>query len=305
MHIAVVIVGFRNAGDILECVSALERSTYRDFEVVICENGGDEAYRQLSALLSGKRPGGRDVRCLNAEGNVGYAGGVNICLRETTYADAWWILNPDTEPHVDALAALVHRLVQGDCDAVGGTIYLPNGRIQSYGGRWRAWFGRAVSLGFGRVDGAVARATVEKELNFLSGASMLVSARFVREAGLMREDYFLYCEEVEWCIRAARRGLRLGFAPNAQVVHKAGGATGSHAEIKMRPKLPIYLDERNKLLLTRDHFLRRLPIVALSSFFLIFMRFGRRGAYRQLRFALDGWLAGLRNERGRPSWISF
>ncbi len=42
---------------------------------------------------------------------------------------------------------------------------------------------------------------------------------FVEVNGLMREDYFLYAEEVEWCLRAKRRGLRLGLAPAARILH--------------------------------------------------------------------------------------
>jgi hypothetical protein len=49
MHVAVAIVGFRNEGDIVRCLGALEASTHRDFEIVICENGGPEAYARLTA----------------------------------------------------------------------------------------------------------------------------------------------------------------------------------------------------------------------------------------------------------------
>src|SRR3954471_4207611 len=44
MHVAVAIVGYRNADDVCACVTALARSTHDDFEVVICENGGGDAF---------------------------------------------------------------------------------------------------------------------------------------------------------------------------------------------------------------------------------------------------------------------
>lgn len=304
MHVAVTIVGFRNLSDIRNCFDALEQSTHKDFEIIICENGGVDAYAALQRELPLELPSGQKISYTSVVDNLGYAGGVNLCIRQTPSADAWWILNPDTRPEADALSALVQRLNIGDCDAVGGTIYLPTGRIQSHGGRWRPWLGRAVAIGFGRPNEVGDQAVVEARQNFLSGASMLVGASFVSRAGLMREDYFLYCEEVEWCLRASRRGAKLAFSPEARVLHEAGTTTGSHASIRARPKTPIYLDERNKLLLTRDLFPYRLPLVAISTLLFAMLRFARRGAWRQLSYALSGWLAGVRGDRGRPPWIS-
>src|SRR3546814_10074097 len=71
-------------------------------------------------------------------------------MKETATAGAWWILNPDTLPDPDALAALSERLGKGDCQAVGGIQYYGDGRVQSDGGTWRPWFARAVSIGHGR-----------------------------------------------------------------------------------------------------------------------------------------------------------
>jgi hypothetical protein len=73
--------------------------------------------------------------------------------------------------------------------------------------------------------------------------------------------------------------------------------------VKSRPKLPIYLDERNKLLVTRDHFPLRFPVAALAAFLLILLRYGKAGAWRQMGYGLGGWTAGLLNQRGAPAWL--
>ena len=113
MHVAVAIVGYRNTGDIVRCLEALAASDHADFEIVICENGGPEAYERLIAAIPQALPGGQAVRAVLAPGNLGFAGGVNVCLRETPDADAWWVLNPDTCPPPRAMAALVEKLAQG------------------------------------------------------------------------------------------------------------------------------------------------------------------------------------------------
>jgi len=301
LHVAICIVGFRNPDDIEACLGALANADYRDFSVTICENGGAAAYEELAARLPPRLAGGQVVRAFDAHANLGYAGGVNACLRESSDAGAWWVLNPDTVAEPRALGRLVERLQRGDCHAVGATVHFADGVVESRGGRWRGWIARAVSLDFGKsLEAPASEAALEPMINYLSGASMLVGRAFLERAGPMREDYFLYCEEVEWCLRAIRRGLRLGLAIDARVLHNQGSTTGSVADIRQRSRMPVYLDERNKLLLTRDCFPGRLPVAAAASFLLLWLRFARRGAWRQLGYGIAGWRDGLRDRRGPP-----
>lgn len=305
MHIAVAIVGFRNPNDIVRCLAALESSTHQDFEVIICENGGATAYAALCAVIPTGLAGGQAVRAVLAPVNLGYAGGVNLCLRETPLVDGWWVLNPDTEASPTAMAALVDRLSQGDCEMAGGTIHFPNGTVESRGGRWRPLLCRAVSIGYGsHVDSQVDPRTIETSVSYFSGASLMLNRAYLERVGPMVDSYFLYCEEVEWCLRGAARGMRLGYAPQALVLHYQGTTTGSGENVRQRSRMAVYLDERNKLLVTRDCFPNYLPVAALSALTLMILRFGRKGAWRQLAYGLDGWRAGLRNERGAPSWIT-
>lgn len=303
LRVAVCIVSFRNPADVARCLEGLSKSEWRDFEVVICENGGAAAFEALSARIPQSLPQGQPVRAVLADGNLGYAGGVNLCIAHSRDADAWWVLNPDTYPSPQALAALIRRLERGDCEAVGNTLHLPDGRVQSHGGLWRKSLARAVSMGYGAPAATIPdAAAIEAAQNYLNGASMLISRRFVDVAGLMDERYFLYCEEVEWCLRAKAMGLRLGFAPDGPVLHEQGTSTGHSANLKTRSKLSVYLGERNRLILTRDRYPALLPVAAVAALALLILRFGRGRAWRQLGYALQGWAAGLMNRRGAPAW---
>ncbi len=304
MHVAVVIVGFRNLEDIQRCISALGKLSYIDFEVIICENGGKDSYESLCSSLPKKLDAGQFIKIIPSESNLGYAGGVNLGLKHTPDADAWWVLNPDTISEPDALSSLVNRLNVGDCDAVGGVIYFADGSVQSDGGRWHPWLARAESMGNGRPLESCSRVElIENQTSYLSGASMLISRNFLDTVGPMREDYFLYCEEVEWCLRGKKLGMKFGYAPHALVLHHHGGVTGSGHSIKERPKLPVYLDERNKILVTRDCYRYCLPIAAPAALLLLVARYLRRGAFRQFCYGLHGWKDGLLNRRGIPEWL--
>lgn len=305
MHIAACIVGFRNPSDIVQCIAALDGSTHRDLSVVICENGGEAAHAALMAALPTRLQRGGDVLILSAPDNPGYAAGFNRCVEASSTADGWWLVNPDCEPEPDALAALLARLAVGDCDAVGGTILLPDDTIQGYGGRFRPMLARAESIGHGTAASVSPnQASVEGAMNYILGASILASRRFWTVTGPMRDDYFLYAEEIEWCVRARAKGLRLGFAPDALIRHNQGSTTGSGETVARRPWLPVYLDERNKLHVVRDNWPLCLPVAALMALPLIALRYSRRGAWPQTRDALAGWWAGLRNERGKPTRLA-
>jgi N-acetylglucosaminyl-diphospho-decaprenol L-rhamnosyltransferase len=304
MYVAVCIVTFRNPEDAVVCLAALARSTHTDFEVVICENGGPEAFERLVAAIPAKLPGGQTVTAVMSAGNPGYAAGVNRCLREAAGADAWWVLNPDTDADADALRCLVGRLSAGDCDAVAGTVCTPEGTIDSRAGGWKPWLGRTFSIGFGdSLDAPVDVAAVERLTAYVPGCCMLLSRRFLETAGPMREDFFLYCEEVEWCLRAADLGLCFGYAPGARVLHYKGTTTGAVGDIRGRSRAPVYLDERNKIVLTRIRGPARLITVAPCALILLCLRFGRRRAWRQWGYAFEGWVAGMSNERGKPMWL--
>jgi len=303
LHVAICIVGFRNPGDVADCLDALSRLEHGDFEVVVVENGGQAAFEALAARAPASLAGGQAVRLVCAPSNLGYAGGVNLCMAGAPDAGAWWVLNPDTCPDPMALSALVERLGRGDCEAAGGVLQLPDGTVQAYGGRWQKLLARAVSIGHGGdIAAPVDAQWIEGRQNFLSGASMLVGRRFLETTGPMREDYFLYCEEVEWCLRGVSRGMRLGFAPQGVVLHKQGASTGAAVDLRQRSKLSVYLNERNRVLLSRDRFPALLPLTVFTTLATLVLRFGKRRAWRQLGYALQGWAAGLANRRGIPSW---
>ncbi|MDB5451645.1 MAG: hypothetical protein JWO33_223 [Caulobacteraceae bacterium] len=303
MRVSVCIVGFRNADDIVRCLKALAVSTHADFQVTICENGGPEAHRRLRRAAPAALPGGQAVTVIEAGGNLGYAGGVNVCLEATPDADAWWVLNPDTEPHHEAMAALLARLERG-ADAVGGVVHEADGSVDSLGGHWNGWLAHARSIGVGsRLAEPIDAAAVEAQLSYISGASLMIGRRFRQSVGLMRKDYFLYCEEVEWCLRGLDRGMRLGLAADARILHHTGSTTGSAVRLKDRPKAPVYLDTRNRVLVARDCFPGRMAIAAPAVLAYMALRCLRRGAWRQLGYSLGGWWAGVMNRRGVPAWF--
>lgn len=172
--------------------------------------------------------------------NLGYAGGNNVGIRyalERGDADYFWILNNDTVVAPAALSALL-RKANGDprFGIVGSTLlyhYRPD-FVQVLGGcRFSAWTTTVRPIGWGKTAteaSAVSESEVESQLDYVAGASMLVSRAFVADVGLMQEDYFLYFEEIDWAERGRRSKTRrweLGFARDSVVLHKVGASAGT------------------------------------------------------------------------------
>jgi GT2 family glycosyltransferase len=305
LQVAVLIVSYDSAAYIGRCLSALAASTYAAFSVVICENAGPAAYDRLARAVPAKLAGGQPVSLHLAPGNLGFAGGVNFCMGKAPAADAYWLLNPDAEATPSALALMVERLSRGDCSIVGHDLILPEGVLASRGGgRWARWTARAISLDHGLPrDPQPLDAQTEQRMTYAIGASMLVSRAFIDAVGPLREDYFLYCEEVEWSLRAKRLGQKLGYAPGALVLHAHGAATGGGGGLGQRSKIAVYLVERNRLLLTRDLFPLFLISAVPTSLVHLLVKYGKARAWRQLGYGLAGWWAGVGGERGAPQWF--
>ena len=330
MRVAIIIVGFRNAADISNCLTYLDRQTHTAFTVHICENGGREAYRRLVAILpnaqgpstkadgkAGVEPNapsilqtteaalpttGLPVFLHEASGNLGYAGAINLCLRLLAPRDDWdavWVLNPDTEPAPEALAALIEYGARGAYGIVGSRLLLKEtGRVQLYGGRWRKWIARGYNIGRAAPADAVPDVeAIEREMTYVVGASMFVTRRFIETVGPMEEGYFLYNEEVDWCHR--RGAFQLGYAHASVVYHQQGTAIGSHRTRAGTSPLSVYLIERNKILFTQRFYPRVFPAIALVALALT-AQYMTEGAFRNFVVALRGWWAGVRGERGEP-----
>ncbi len=333
-EVLVLIVGFRNAADIANCLAALSASnTSPGFDVFICENGGVDAYRRLLATVAdslcyesensrfcgamdssrflsiasfklSNRPTNVWIGC--AAENLGYAGGINAWLRQLLPISGWkgiWVLNPDAEPMPNALTALVNRAELGRKGMVGSTILEAgcDNIIRFRGGmHWQRFGARSVALGLGdHIQADCNLSEVERQMDSPSGASMYVTRDCIEHIGLMDERYFLFYEDLDWGLRA--KPLGLGYADMSIVAHQRGSTTGSARGWKSTPKLTVYLLHRNGIIFVRRHFLWALPLrVAFSV--LQSLRFLLHGAPRNSLAVLEGAWAGLMGCVGRPAW---
>jgi len=211
-----------------------------------------------------------DLALVDIGGNLGFAGGNNVGLRlslnlEFEYV---WVLNNDTVVASRALSALVERMQSSPAAGICGStlLYYDNpGKVQAWGGGYYCkWIGLPWHQGrLKKASDPINRDRAERRMNYIVGASMLVSRKFLLEVGLMCEDYFLYFEEIDWTLRGKGK-YGLAYAPDSIVYHKVGGSIGTSSNPRKKSFACDYYNVRNRLLFTRRYFPGALPTVYLS-----------------------------------------
>jgi len=182
-----------------------------------------------SQAEAGSCDGSASMILIKTGANLGFAGGNNIGMRYALARGDFayvWLLNNDTIVKPDALAQMVQRMEEkpdaGMCGALIPFYNKPEIIWAAGGGIINKWLIKSASIDYGKhISKVSAREEIEPRMDYLAGASMLVSADFLRSVGLMDENYFLYFEEPDWYMRGKHR-FSLAYADKAIVYHKVG-----------------------------------------------------------------------------------
>ena len=205
--------------------------------------------------------------------NLGFAGGNNVGLRYImTQADSQyvWLLNNDTVVEKNSLLNMVSYSSRKPFKNICGSkliFYEDPQYVQAYAGaKYNKWTGNAKSLGMlNNTSQPVDVSKIENELSYIMGASWLLPVSFLHEIGLMEDAYFLYYEEIDWCIRG-QESYQLCYADNAIVYHKEGKSIGSSSD---KTKTSLFSDFylfKNKLVFTKKFYPKALIPVYFTTF---------------------------------------
>ena len=251
MKLAIVILNFNGLDDTLTCLDSVRKLKTDNIllETIVVDNFSSDGSQEALSKI-------RDVAFIQNQDNLGYAGGNNVGIKYALKrkADAVLILNNDTIVEPKLIANLVAALNQGDL--ISPKIYFAKGFefhksrylqidlgrvIWSAGGEidWANILGK--HLGVDEVDrGQFAK---RKLITFATGACMLVKRSVFEKIGYFDEKYFLYLEDMDFCVRAKNAGFKIIFEPEAVLWHKNASSSGGSGSA-----LQDYFITRNRLL---------------------------------------------------------
>jgi hypothetical protein len=242
-RVSVILLSHDDWRDTLECLESLSHVTYPHVDVIAVDNASAHPLLERARAI---RPG---ISIIQNDTNLGYAEGNNAGLRHALArgADYVLVLNNDTLVAPDFLDRLVDAAERHPNAAFVGPMVYHHSEpqvIQSAGGLmtryWRAYHRGQNDCDSGQYSGV-------DRVTWVTGCAIMGRRRALEAIGLIDPEFFIYSEEVDWCLRAGERGYEVLWVPQARIWHKG-------ARRDYRPSASVvYLSVRNELLLLQKH----------------------------------------------------
>ena len=275
--VTVVIPVWNGAARLAACLDALAAQSFRDFAVIVVDNGSTDNSR---ALVARHAP---QAALIAWERNRGFAAAVNAGIRasRTEYVA---LLNMDTSPRPDWLANLVQAMDTSAPD-VGGLaskmLAMTDPAVVDDCGDSLSWQGAAAKRGHGR---SAAEFEIFGEIFSPCAGAALYRKSFLDELGGFDERFFAYLEDVDLGLRGRLCGYRYHFVPMAEVLHQGHGSGLPQARY-------VCLITRNRILLLLKNMPARLLVRHAVS--LLYGQIYFFIAYRRPLAALAGYFSVL------------
>ncbi len=220
---SVVILSYNTRELTLDCLARFaDPLLAQGWQVILVDNGSTDGTDQAVAARFPR------VQRIALPENQGYAAGNNRGLAQAR-GEAAILLNSDVQVTPEILQALVDYLAaHPDVAAVSAGLRTPNGQPQAFafGDEPKPDYllrrGLRRLLGWGPLhDWAVDRPV---DVDWVSGACLAVRRQALEEVGLLDEGFFLYFEDVDWCLRMRRAGWRVVYHPGIPAIHLGGAS---------------------------------------------------------------------------------
>lgn len=258
----IIIVNWNGAAYLPECLASIKKQTNQNYQIVLVDNASTD--KSVEYVLNAYS----EVHVIRNHANLGFAEGNNIgmCYALENNFDYIVLLNQDTVVDEKWLAELIS--VAENNEKVGAAqslimLYNDQNRINSAGNITHY-------LGFGycgcyqkTLMSCPTPVNDKMEICYASGASVLFTAKALKDVGLFDEDLYLYHEDTDLSLRLRERGYKIILAKFSIVYHKYEFS---------RSIAKYYYMERNRLILVFLHY--KLPTIILILPALLVMEAG-------------------------------
>jgi len=242
INISIIIVSFNTKELLKNCLKSL--MTYGQWlmvngEVIVIDNASKDS---SSEMVKKEFP---KVKLIANKHNLGFATANNQGIKASK-GESVFLLNSDTEVKPGVLEKLVEFIKShSGVGVIGARLLNPDGSIQPsvyhFPSLWRAikeyWLDKK---GEYEKYAPIGERVVNVEA--VTGAAMLIPRRTIEKIGLLDERYFMYFEDLDYCQRVKRGGLKVYYLPEAEILHCHG-----QSAVKAGPKAYQYLLQSSKI----------------------------------------------------------
>lgn len=248
-RVSVVIPNLNGRNLLGDCLTSLEKQTFRDFEVVLVDNGSDD--RSVDFVKDNFR---WVVKIIENSENIGFAAASNQGINASG-GEYIALLNNDTEAHPRWLEELV-RAADDNPEAgmfASKTLFFDERNVIDTAGH--LFYPDGLNRGRGRLEIDEGQYDDKKDVFFPSGCAALYRRSMFDEIGLFDEFHFAYGDDTDIGFRGRLAGWPCVFVPGAVVYHHYSMTTGVYSPAK------VYLVERNRIWIVWKYF----PMMRLLS----------------------------------------
>ncbi len=259
MHLVSIITVNYNQPETTEALlqSVISKNNYQEIQMIVVDNGSQ----------NDPVPGWKNkypwVHFVRSENNLGFAGGNNLGIREST-GDYLFLINNDTEVTPGLIGSLSAQLEKNpQVGIISPKIkYFDAPDTLQYAGFTSMNYYSARNQCIGQFEKDTGQYDhLTGKTGFAHGAAMMVRKCALKKAGLMPEQFFLYYEELDWCDRFKRIGYEVWVDMQAIIYHKESISVGKNSMLK------TYFMNRNRMLYIR----RNAPFFKRKVFYLHFL----------------------------------
>lgn len=206
----IVILNYNGKNVIKKCLTSVFKIDYSNFEVVIVDNGSTDGSFEMAKNTFSK------ASFIKNEENLGYSAGNNVGIRFALerMAEYVLVLNNDTDVEKDFLKKLVE---EGEKNSLAGILspVIFNGITRD------VWFsgGKINWLRMKSWHETDIKKKENYETEYITGCAMLIKAEVFKKSGLFDENFFLYWEDADFSIRAARAGFKNIVVSSSWIYH--------------------------------------------------------------------------------------
>jgi hypothetical protein len=239
-HVAVVILHWGPLEVTIRCLQSLARAVFPGRKTLLLVDntrGLDHALAGVVASL--------EVEVHRPDRNLGFAQGCawGIARAMEHGADYILLLNNDVVVEPSFLEALLGAADQSPDAGLWCPQILSSRKLWYAGGTFSLWSGIPVQERPKRTGPLRGQ---PREVDYATGCAVLIDAAVVSAIGSFDPEFFMYCEDLDFSLRARRAGFKILLVPASLVHHAVTDETD-------RVSLRIYYSTRNLLEVMRRH----------------------------------------------------
>ncbi len=228
IKLSIIILSYNTSGLLKACLSAVLASDgfkSKELEVIVVDNNSSD---NSIKMVQREYP---EVKLIRNKKNFGFSAGNNIGIKNSG-GKFLLLLNSDTLVEPDSLITILN-VMENDRSIGAATclLQMADGKIDlaSHRGFPTPWNACSYFLGLeklfpqnrflGGYHQGWKNLKVPHEVDCISAAFMMVSGEVIDKVGLLDERFFMYGEDIDWCLRIKNAGYKIFFYPGVKTVH--------------------------------------------------------------------------------------